>query len=58
MKTIILPNTSGCTLAAGIIGACALGFAAMASANDAFGAPKATIRYGDLNLATLQGAKP
>jgi UrcA family protein len=57
MKTIILPKTSRCTLAAGIVGACALGFAAMAAANDALGAPKVSIRYGDLNLATSQGAK-
>ena len=57
MKTIILPKTSRCTLAAGIVGACALGFAAMAVANDELGTPKASIRYGDLNLATAQGAK-
>jgi UrcA family protein len=57
MKTIILPKTSRCTLAAGIVGACALGFAAMAAANDALGAPRASIRYGDLNLTTSQGAK-
>ena len=57
MKAIILPKTSRRALAAAIVGACALGFAAMAAANDALGAPKASIRYGDLNLATSQGAK-
>jgi UrcA family protein len=53
MKTIISPRTSPRTLAAGIVGACALGFVVTAAA----GAAKASIRYGDLNLATSQGAK-
>ena len=57
MKTIILPKTSRRTLASGILGACALAFAAMAAANDGLGTPKVSIRYGDLNLATSQGAK-
>jgi len=57
MTTIILPKTSRRTLAAGIVGVCAFGFAAMATADDMLGPPKASIRYGDLNLATAQGAK-
>ncbi len=48
MKTIIF---------SGIVAACALGFAAMASANDELGTAKASIRYGDLNLATSKGAQ-
>ena len=56
MKTINLCRTSRRALATGIVSACALGFANIAAA-DEFGAPNASIRYGDLNLATLQGAK-
>jgi len=57
MKTIILSKTSRRTLVAGIVGACALGFAAMAAADDGLGTPKAVIRYGDLNLMTMKGAQ-
>jgi UrcA family protein len=57
MKTIILSKTLRRALAAGIVSACALGFASMAAAADELGAPQVNIRYGDLNLAASQGAK-
>jgi UrcA family protein len=57
MKMLTLSKPSRRTLVAGIIGACALGIAAMAAANDELGARKASIRYGDLNLATSTGAE-
>lgn len=45
------------TLAAAIVGVFALGFGTVTAAADEFGVAKANIRYGDLNLATSQGAK-
>ena len=57
MNTMNLSNPIRRTMAAAIVSACALGFGTItATAND-LGAPKANIRYGDLNLASTQGAK-
>lgn len=40
-----------------IVGACALGVSTMTAVAADIGAPNATIRYSDLNLATPQGVK-
>jgi UrcA family protein len=44
-------------LAVALIGSFALGLGATTAAADEAHVPKANIRYGDLNLATSQGAK-
>jgi UrcA family protein len=57
MKTINQSKKSRRILVAGIVSACAMSLATMAVAADDPSAPKVNIRYGDLNLATSQGAK-
>ena len=57
MNTKTRSNPIRRTLAVALISAFAFGFGTIAAAADEFGVPKANIQYGDLNLATPQGAK-
>ena len=57
MNTMTRSNPIRRILAIALIGSAALGFGTISAAADAVGVPKANIRFGDLNLATPQGAK-
>ena len=57
MNTMTRSNPIRCTLAVTVIGAFALGVGTITAAADDLAVPQATIRFGDLNLASPQGAK-
>ena len=57
MNTMTLSKQIRRSPAVAIVGAFALSFGTITWAGDELGVPKANIRYGDLNLATAQGAK-
>jgi UrcA family protein len=57
MNTMTRSHLIRRTLAVGLIGSFVLGLGTFTGAADAAHVPKANIRYGDLNLATSQGAK-
>jgi UrcA family protein len=57
MNTIIRCNSIRRTLTVALVGSFALGHMTNGAAADQFSVPTANIRYGDLNLATAQGAK-
>ena len=57
MNTMTRSNPILRVFAVALIGSFALGFGTISAAADNFGVPQANIRFGDLNLATAQGAK-
>ena len=57
MNTTTLSQPIRRTLAVALIGEFVFGFGTNTAAADESGVPKANIRFGDLNLATPQGAK-